>query len=80
MNIASQKNFIGFFYLGMYANKEVYDWFVIEYGKRASSILDMEKSCVRFKKPEHLLYDLISEHCKKFTVKQWIETYETAFR
>jgi hypothetical protein len=80
MNIASQKNFIGFYHMGMYANKEIYDWFVAEYGKRVESKLDMGKSCVRFKKPEHIPYDMIAELCKKFTVKQWIETYETAFK
>ena len=28
MNLASQKNFIALYHMGVYANKELYDWFV----------------------------------------------------
>ena len=30
-NIASQKNFIGFYHMGIYANPELLEWFVQEY-------------------------------------------------
>ena len=31
INIASQKNFIAFYHMGMYADKNLYDWFYIYY-------------------------------------------------
>src|SRR6187549_980720 len=33
MSIASQKNFIALYHMGIYANKELHDWFVSEYAK-----------------------------------------------
>ena len=50
INIASQKNFIALYHSGLYAKKELYDWFVAEYPKHCKYKLDMGKSCVRFKK------------------------------
>lgn len=76
MNIASQKNFIGFYHSGIYADKKLSDWFVKEYTKRVSTKIDMGKSCVRLKKPEHIPYDLIAELCKKISVADWIALYE----
>ncbi len=38
----------------------------------------MGKSCIRFKKPEHIPYKLIGELIKKVTVKDWIRVYEQA--
>ena len=37
----------------------------------------MGKACIRFKKPEHIPYDLIGELVKKVSVKDWIDTYES---
>ncbi|NNE03812.1 MAG: DUF1801 domain-containing protein, partial [Eudoraea sp.] len=31
INIASQKNFVALYHMGIYANKELYDWFVKAY-------------------------------------------------
>ena len=33
INIASQKNFIALYHSGLYAKKELYDWFVTDYPK-----------------------------------------------
>lgn len=79
-NIASQKNSINFYHMGLYANKELYDWFVNEYPKHSKQKLDMGKSCIRFKKPEDIPYALIGELMKKISVKDWISRYEAAFR
>lgn len=80
MGIASQKNFIAFYHMGIYANPELHDWFVEEYSKVVKTKLDMGKSCVRFKKPESIPYQLIGELVKKISVDEWIETYESAFK
>ncbi|MBL7814366.1 MAG: DUF1801 domain-containing protein [Saprospiraceae bacterium] len=80
LNIASQKNFIAVYHMCVYANKELSDWFTSEYTKFSKAKLDMGKSCIRFKKPEHIPYALIGELASKITVAQWIEMYESAFR
>ncbi|MCC6370598.1 MAG: DUF1801 domain-containing protein [Bacteroidia bacterium] len=77
--IASQKNFIAVYHMGIYADAQLLQWFTKEYAVQAKSKLDMGKSCIRFKKPEHIPYKLIGELAKKITVQQWIEKYESAF-
>ncbi len=77
MNIASQKNSINLYHSGIYAKKEVSDWFIKEYPKHSKKKLDMGKSCIRFKKMDDIPYDLIAELCTKFTVNQWIDLYES---
>jgi len=80
INIASQKNFIALYHSGMYAKKELLDWFVSEYPKHCKYKLDMGKSCVRFKKIEDIPYDLIAELCQKMTAEEWISIYEAAIK
>ena len=75
-NIASQKNFIGFYHMGIYANPELLEWFVKEYPKHSDTKLDMGKSCVRFKKMDKIPYDLIGKLMRKMSVKDWIKLYE----
>lgn len=76
MNIASQKNFIAFYHMGIYAKKDLLNWFVEEYPKHCKLKLDMGKSCVRFKKIEAIPYELIAELCTKMSPEEWIELYE----
>ena len=75
-SIASQKNFIAFYHMGIYAMPDILKWFTTEYAKQSTDRLDMGKSCIRFKKPEHIPYKLIGELIKKVSVKDWIKTYE----
>jgi len=42
-NIASQKNSINIYHMVLYADKNLYDWFVAEYPKHCKSKLDMAK-------------------------------------
>lgn len=80
LSIASQKNFIAVYHMGIYANPELHEWFVGEYPKHVKTKLDMGKSCIRFKNPELLPFSLIGELCEKMSVEQWIETYETQYK
>ncbi|MGB0850281.1 MAG: DUF1801 domain-containing protein [Bacteroidia bacterium] len=79
-NLASQKNFIGFYHMGVYADPELYKWFTEEYAKRCKYKLDMGKSCVRLKKMNDIPYDLIGELMQKITVDKWIEMYESLYK
>ena len=65
--------------MGVYAKKELLDWFVAEYPKHSKRKLDMGKSCMRFKYMDDIPYALIGELASKMTVKEWINTYEQAF-
>ncbi len=76
VNIGSQKKHIAVYHMGLYASPEILDWFVKEYPKHSRLQLDMGKSCIRFKKPEHIPFELIGQLMKKMTVKEWITIYE----
>lgn len=76
ISVASQKNFIGLYHMGVYAMPELYSWWVEEYPNHAKRKLDMGKSCIRFKKMDDIPFALIEELAKKVTPEQWIEVYE----
>jgi hypothetical protein len=76
MNIASQKNFIALYHMGIYADKNLFDWFNAEYPKHSTAKLDMGKSCIRFKKMDQIPFKLIDELAAKLTPKDWISLYE----
>ncbi len=80
LNIASQKNFIAVYHMGIYTDKKLLDWFVNEFPKHSKAKLDMGKSCIRFKKPDQIPFELIGKLASKMTTKQWIEKYESAFK
>jgi hypothetical protein len=80
LSIASQKNFIAVYHMGLYANPALLDWFTQEYPKHCKTKLDMGKSCIRFKKPEQIPFPLIAELAAKMTPQAWIALYEAAFR
>jgi hypothetical protein len=76
LSIASQKNFVALYHMGMYADPKLLKWFTGEYGKQVKTKLDMGKSCVRFKKPEQIPHLLIGELVSKMTPEDWIGIYE----
>jgi hypothetical protein len=75
-SLASQKNSINFYHMGIYADPALLDWFVAEYPKHSAQKLDMGKSCIRFKKLDQIPYDLIGALMQKMTAQQWIDLYE----
>ncbi|MFV7235644.1 MULTISPECIES: DUF1801 domain-containing protein [Flavobacterium] len=80
ISIASQKNFIALYHMGIYANPELLNWFVTEYQKHSTQKLDMGKSCIRFKKFDQIPFDLIAELVQKITVQEWINCYESILK
>ncbi len=76
INIGNQKGYVALYHSGVYAEKKVHDWFVKEYPKHAKYKLDMGKSCIRFKRLDDIPYELIGELMTKYTVDDWIKTYE----
>lgn len=75
INIASQKNYIAFYHLGLYASQELLNWFIEEYPKHTKHKLNMGKSCIRFRKMDDIPYHLLEELIRKMNADQWIELY-----
>ncbi len=80
LNVASQKNHIGLYHMGLYSDPELLEWFRNEYAERSKYKLDMGKSCIRFKKIESIPFDLIGELVTKVSVSDWIALYESSIR
>jgi len=51
--------------MGILVYPEVADWFAQEYARQAKTMLDMGKSCIRFKNVKKIPYDLIAELCRR---------------
>ena len=77
INIASQKNFIAIYHMGVYSDPKLLDWFTSAYKKEVPTKLDMGKSCIRFSKPENIPFKLIGELASKMTPDDWIARYES---
>ena len=80
LSIASQKNFIAVYHMGIYSDPSLLEWFTTEYGKRVKGKLDMGKSCIRFKKPDQIPFELLGELATRMSPDQWIECYESILK
>ena len=76
MGLASQKNFIAVYHMGVYADPKLLKWFTDAHAKASAKKLDMGKSCIRYKKEEDIPYKLIGELASKITPDEWIAVYE----
>ncbi|MCH2489642.1 MAG: DUF1801 domain-containing protein [Flavobacteriales bacterium] len=80
INLASQKNYIALYHSGIYSDPKLLDWFTNQWPKHMDTKLDMGKSCIRFKNPTKIPYELMGELVRKMTVDAWIERYEKAIK
>lgn len=80
VSLASQKNFIALYHIGIYADKQLLEWFLSEYPIHSKSKLDMGKSCIRFKKMNDIPFDLIIQLAQKMTPQAYISLYESSFK
>jgi hypothetical protein len=78
--MASQKNFIAFYHMGIYSDPLLLEWFVSEYPNYCKTKLDMGKSCIRFKKMDQIPFELIGQLMKKMSVNVWIKLYEKNYK
>lgn len=78
--IASQKSFIALYHMGLYTDDALYDWFVAEFPNHSKYKLDMGKSCIRFKKPDAIPYELIGQLVSKITPQICIDLYEKGLK
>jgi uncharacterized protein YdhG (YjbR/CyaY superfamily) len=80
INIASQKNFIAVYHMGLYVNNNLLEWFTKEYKKVVKTKMEMGKSCLRFKNSDQIPFELIGKLVGKMTVKEWISLYESQLK
>ncbi|RYY41413.1 MAG: DUF1801 domain-containing protein [Chitinophagaceae bacterium] len=80
ISIASQKNFVALYHMGIYSDSKLHDWFLAQYPKHSKTKSDMGKSCIRFKKPDQIPFDLIAQLAEKMNPRQWIEAYERGLK
>jgi hypothetical protein len=80
MGFASQKNFISFYHMGLYADKDLMDWFMENWYKHSEKKPDMGKSCIRFKKPELIPHELLGQLVARMTVEDWVKVYESKMK
>jgi uncharacterized protein YdhG (YjbR/CyaY superfamily) len=80
INIASQKHFVAFYHMGLYADADLLAWFQAAYPRHVKTKLDMGKSCIRFKRLDQIPYELIGELVEKVSCDAWIRRYESAIK
>jgi len=80
ISLASQKNFIALYHMGIYADPELLEWFKEQYAEQVPTKLDMGKSCIRFKNTKRIPYDLIGELAGKMSAERWISLYEDSVK
>jgi hypothetical protein len=80
VSLAVNKGGISLYHMGIYADKELLEWFTNEYPKHSKTKLDMGKSCIKFKKPDHIPFELIYELIQRMGIRQWIGVYEVTYK
>ncbi len=80
LGLASQKNSVNFYHMGVYADPKLLKWFTEAHAKASPKKLDMGKSCVRYKKAEDIPLKLIGELVSKITTDDWIAMYEKNYK
>jgi hypothetical protein len=76
MNLASQKHYIAVYHMGIYTDKKLLEWFTGQYYQQTKAKPDMGKSCIRFKKPDQIPFELIGELSSRISPREWIRIYE----
>lgn len=80
LSLASQKNNISLYHMGLYSDAEMLKWFQDEWAKASKRKLDMGKSCIRFKKPDEIPFELVGRLAAKMSPADWIARYESVIR
>jgi len=75
--LASQKNHMALYLMGLYSDEPELAWFREQYDERGIK-LDMGKSCVRFARLDQVPLDVVGEVIAKIPPALYIERYEKA--
>jgi hypothetical protein len=80
ISLAAQKNFFAFYHMGVYAKPELLEWYIKTYEQTMNRKADVGKSCIRFKKAEHISFELLGELVRRMPSQEWIDIYEKNYR
>jgi hypothetical protein len=75
--LASQKNHMAVYLMGLYGSEDDESWFREQYAQRDLK-LDMGRTCVRFRRIEDLPLDILAEAVGRVTPSQLISRYEAS--
>jgi uncharacterized protein YdhG (YjbR/CyaY superfamily) len=75
--LASQKNHLSVYLMGLYTDGPEESWFREQYAERGLR-LDMGKSCVRFKSLDQVPLDVLGGAIERIPVGEFIARYEVA--
>jgi hypothetical protein len=79
VSLASQKNHMAVYLMGLYSDGPEEQWFRRQYAERAMK-LDMGKSCVRFRSLDEVPLDVLGEVVAKIPPGEFIARYEASRR
>lgn len=80
INIASQKQHIAIYHMGLYGSNELMEWFLTEWKNQIKTKPNMGKSCIRFKMHEQIPLELIGQLCRKMSPVEWVACYEKGLK
>lgn len=75
ISVGGQKHHLGLYHMGIYMDESLLKWFIDEYQKLNIGKLDMGKSCIRFKNPNKIPYELIAQLVRKMSVNDYLSLY-----
>lgn len=76
VQIASQKNHLAVYHMGLYALPEDLEWFQKTWAASTKDKLDMGKSCIRLSPTKPIPLDVFAALAKRISVERWIEVYD----
>jgi len=77
ISLASQKNHMAVYLMGIYADEKLRRWFESEY-RKSGKPMDVGKCCVRFKQLDDLPIEIIAQAVSAMPMKNFIALYEKA--
>lgn len=77
VSLASQKNHMAVYLMGIYGDEKLRLWFERAY-KKTKKRMDVGKCCVRFKKLDDLPLEIIGEAAAAMDVDDFVSLYENA--
>ena len=75
--LASQKNYMSLYLMGIYADEDSRQWFLDQY-RASGKKLDLGKACLRFKSLDDLPLDLVAQAVARTSVANFIRLYEAS--
>ena len=80
LGVAMQKQHLALYHMGIYMDESLLNWFTEAYNALNIGKLDMGKSCIRFRNPNKIPFELIGELVSKMSVNQYLSLYKATLK